>query len=51
MKQCISLLKQTETSTNAIMWQMQSIACTQPEYKVVLAMSGVGERLAPRLIA
>lgn len=51
MKQCILLLKQTEMSTNAIMYQMQSIACTLPEYPIVLAMGGVGFRLAPRLIA
>lgn len=51
IKQCISLLKQTESATNAIMNQMQSIACTLPEYPIVMSMGGVGPRLAPRLIA
>lgn len=47
----IDLLKQTELSSNAIMHQMQSIACTLPEYDTVLAMGGVGFKLAPILIA
>ncbi|PWJ50148.1 IS110 family transposase [Faecalicatena contorta] len=46
----IDLLKQTELSSNAIMHQMQSIACTLPEYDTVLSMGGVGFKLAPILI-
>ena len=33
------------------MKQMQSIACTMPEYKTLLSMDGVGYRLAPIIIA
>lgn len=51
VKNALLLLKQTETSSNAILSQMQSIASTLPEYSVVRAMNGVGDKLAPRLIA
>jgi transposase len=51
IKNCLQLLKQTESSANAILVQMQSISCTLPEYPVVRAMNGVGDKLAPRLIA
>lgn len=51
IKNCLQLLKQTESSANAILGQMQSISCTLPEYPVVRAMNGVGDKLAPRLIA
>lgn len=33
------------------MVQMQNIACTLPEYPIVRSMNGVGDNLAPRLIA
>jgi len=51
LMQCLSILKQTELACNAILAQMQEIAMTLPEYGVVRAMSGVGDKLAPRLIA
>ena len=51
LMQCLLLLKQAEGACNAILAQMQEIAITLPEYGVVRAMSGVGDRLAPRLIA
>lgn len=51
LKEYIALLKQVENSCNAIMRQMQSIASTLPEYETILAMNGVGNRLAPILIA
>jgi transposase len=51
MKQCLDLLIQTEKASNQILSQMQSIAFTLPEFQVVLAMNGVGNKLAPRLIA
>ncbi len=51
VKQCLLMLKQTELSTNSILSQMQSIALTLPEYNTVIAMNGVGDKLAPRLIA
>ena len=51
LKQCIALLKQCVESSNSLLHQMQSIAFTLPEYPVVRAMNGVGDKLAPRLIA
>lgn len=51
VKNALLLLKQTEISSNAILSQMQSIASTLPEYTIVRAMNGVGDKLAPRLIA
>jgi len=45
------MLKQSEHACNVISAQMQEVAMTLPEYEVVRAMSGVGDRLAPRLIA
>lgn len=51
LSEYINLLKQTEISCNTLMKQMQSIACTMPEYNILLAMDGVGYRLAPIIIA
>lgn len=51
VNQCLQLLKQTEISSNAVLGQMQSIAFTLPEFSVVRAMNGVGDKLAPRIIA
>lgn len=50
LMQCLLLLKQSETACNAILAQMNEIAKTLPEYTVVRAMAGVGDKLAPRLI-
>lgn len=51
IEQCLTLLKQSEVAAKATMVQMQSIAQTLPEYPTVRAMNGVGDNLAPRLIA
>lgn len=51
LSQCLLMLKQASTSSDLLMRQMQSIAYTLPEYPVVRAMHGVGDRLAPLLIA
>lgn len=51
LTQCLLLLKQSEEACNAILAQMQVIAKDLPEYSVVRAMHGVGDKLAPRLIA
>jgi len=51
LMQCLLILKQSEQACNAILAQMLEIAITLPEYAVVRAMSGVGDKLAPRLIA
>jgi len=49
--QCLSVLRQNEIACNEIISQMQSVAYTLPEYATVRAMKGVGDKLAPRLIA
>lgn len=49
--QCLDLLIQAQKSASDIMTQMQSIARTLTEYTVMRGMAGVGDRLAPRLIA
>lgn len=51
LAQCLLLLKQSETVCNAILTQMSELAKRMPEYHVVRAMTGVGDKLAPRLIA
>jgi transposase len=51
LTQCLLLLKQSEIACNAILAQMSEIAKGLPEYHVVRAMAGVGNKLAPRLIA
>ncbi|WP_167955098.1 IS110 family RNA-guided transposase [Anaerosporobacter faecicola] len=51
MQQCLNVLIQAEIAANEILVQMQSLAQTLPEYPIVRGMYGVGDRLAPRLIA
>lgn len=51
VKSCLQVLREAEEASNAILTQMQTIAYTLPEYKVVRALKGVGDKLAPRLIA
>ncbi|MFV0517231.1 MAG: IS110 family transposase [Aminipila sp.] len=51
LKQCLDVLKQCTSSSTLLLQQMQVIAYTLPEYPIVRAMGGVGNRLAPRLIA
>jgi len=47
----VRVLLETEKSRKAILTQMTEVVKTLPEYSVVLEMGGVGEVLAPRLIA
>ena len=47
----VRVLLETEKSRKAILSQMTVIVKTLPEYEVVRAMNGVGDVLAPRLIA
>lgn len=49
--EAVRVLKEVNKTLESILTQMQEIASTLPEYKTVLAMSGVGVVLAPRLIA
>lgn len=51
VESCINVLKATVASTEAIITQMTLLAKELPEYEVVRAMAGVGDKLAPRLIA
>jgi len=49
--EAVRVLHEIESSRNAILTQMQSLAKTLPEYKVIREMSCIGDTLAPRLIA
>ena len=51
VKHCVCLLRSTEEATKAIITQMDELASTLPEYETVKNMKGVGDKLAPRLIA
>ena len=47
----VRILHEIEVSRDAILAQMQILAKTLPEYSVVREMPGIGDTLAPRLIA
>ena len=49
--EAVRVLKEINRTLETILTQMQALASVLPEYRVVRAMSGVGEVLAPRLIA
>lgn len=49
--EAVKILRETCRTLYAILTQMQEIAMTLPEYPIVRAMQGVGDVLAPRLIA
>ena len=49
--QAIGVLRRVDETLNTILTRMQEIAKTLPEYPVVRSMGGVGDILAPRLIA
>lgn len=49
--QCVDLLATAQNAADEIITQMQSIAETIPEYKVLRAMNGVGDRLGPVILA
>ena len=49
--QAVEVLKRVDETLNTILARMQEIANTLPEYSVVRSMGGVGDVLAPRLIA
>lgn len=51
LHQCINVLRDCSLASNKLLIQMQNIAYTLPEYPVVRAMNGVGNKLAPLLIA
>ena len=47
----VRILQELEKSRNTILTHMQELAKSLPEYSVVFDMGGVGETLAPKLIA
>ena len=51
VKHCVTLLRSTEEAPTAIITQMNELARKLPEYEVVKKMKGVGDKIAPRLIA
>ena len=51
VKHCVSLLRSTEQATDSIITQMDELAKELPEYEIVKRMKGVGDKIAPRLIA
>ena len=51
LDQCVDILSDSQRAADEIMLQMQNIAETIPEYKVLLSMNGVGDRLGPVILA
>ena len=51
VKHCVSLLRSTEQATDSIITQMDELTKELPEYEIIKKMKGVGDKLAPRLIA
>ena len=49
--QCLNLVAEAQKAADTIIAQMQSIAVTIPEYKVLRDMNGVGDRLGPLILA
>ena len=49
--QSVDLLAAAQNAADEIITQMQNIAETIPEYKVLRAMNGVGDRLGPVILA
>ena len=49
--EAVRVLREVNKTLETILTQMQELAITLPEYNTVRAMNGVGDVLAPRLIA
>ena len=49
--QLVDLLSTAQNAANEIIVQMQNIAETIPEYQILRAMNGVGDRLGPVILA
>ena len=49
--QCVDLLSASQNAADEIILQMQTIAETIPEYKILRSMAGVGDRLGPIILA
>lgn len=50
-EQCINLLAASQNAADETISQMQNLAATIPEYKVLRSMNGVGDRLGPIILA
>ena len=50
-EQCVALISTSQKAADEINLQMRTIAETLPEYKVLRAMAGVGDRLGPIILA
>ena len=51
VQEAVRVLREVDATLMKILTQMQSLSKTLPEYPVVRAMGGVGDVLAPKLIA
>ena len=51
VNQAVEVLKRVDETLNTILSRMKELAKALPEYPVVRSMGGVGDTLAPRLIA
>ena len=49
--QCVDVLSLAQATADETILQMQSLAETIPEYKVLRSMNGVGDRLGPIILA
>lgn len=49
--QCVDVLSLVQATADETILQMQSLAETIPEYKVLRSMNGVGDRLGPIILA
>ena len=51
LDQCVDILSNSQRAADEIILQMQNIAETIPEYKILRSMNGVGDRLGPVILA
>ena len=51
LDQCVDILSDSQRAADEIILQMQNIAETIPEYKILRSMNGVGDRLGPVILA
>ena len=51
LDQCVDILSDAQRAADEVILQMQNIAVTIPEYRILRAMPGVGDRLGPVILA
>lgn len=49
--QCVDLVSESQKAADSIIQKMKTLAETLPEYEVLRAMAGVGDRLGPLILA